>query len=60
MHIGAYMYPLKEENLPETFFYRAATSWGWATWDRAWKHFEPDIDLIISRFDQEKKISIFY
>ena len=55
MHIGAYMYPLKEENLPDTFFYRAATSWGWATWDRAWKHFEPDIDLIISRFDQEKK-----
>lgn len=55
MHIGAYMYPLKDENLPETFFYRAATSWGWATWDRAWKHFEPDIDLIISRFDQEKK-----
>lgn len=55
MHIGAYMYPLKDENLPETFFYRAATSWGWATWDRAWRHFEPDIDLIISRFDQEKK-----
>ena len=55
MHIGAYMFPLKEENLPETFFYRAATSWGWATWDRAWKNFEPDIDLIISRFDQEKK-----
>jgi hypothetical protein len=55
MHIGAYMYPLKEENLPETFFYRAATSWGWATWDRAWKNFEPDIDLIISRFDDEKK-----
>jgi hypothetical protein len=55
MHIGAYMYPLKEENLPETFFYRAATSWGWATWDRAWKDFEPDIDLIISRFDHEKK-----
>jgi len=55
MHIGAYMYPLKEENLPETFFYRAATSWGWATWDRAWKSFEPDIDLIISRFDNEKK-----
>lgn len=55
MHIGAYMYPLKEENLPETFFYRAATSWGWATWDRAWNNFEPDIDLIISRFDHEKK-----
>ena len=55
MHIGAYMYPLQDEKLAETFFYRAATSWAWATWDRAWKHFEPDIDLIISRFDPEKK-----
>lgn len=59
MHIGAYMYPLisdqerkNEECLPETFFYRAATSWGWATWDRAWSHFEPDIDKLISQFDQ--------
>ena len=55
MHIGAYMYPLKENNLPESFFYRAATSWGWATWDRAWQHFEADIDLLISRFDTKKK-----
>jgi hypothetical protein len=31
MHISAYMYPLKANNLPETFFYRAAGSWGWAT-----------------------------
>lgn len=56
MHIGAYMYPLKAENLPETFFYRAATSWGWATWDRAWKDFEPDINKIIARFDRRKRL----
>lgn len=55
MHIGAYMYPLKNENLPQTFFYRAATSWGWATWKRAWDHFEPDIDTIIEKFDREKR-----
>ena len=55
MHIGAYMYPLKGENLPETFFYRAATSWGWATWERAWKDFEPDVNKIIARFDRKKK-----
>jgi hypothetical protein len=54
MHIGAYMYPLKADHLPQTFFYRAATSWGWATWDRAWKAFEPDIDKIISQFDAQK------
>lgn len=51
MHIGAYMYNLKEKDLPESFFYRAASSWGWATWARAWNNFEPDIDKLIAQFD---------
>jgi len=55
MHIGAYMYPLTDHTLPESFFYRAATSWGWATWARAWKNFEPDIDVLIKQFDKKKK-----
>ena len=55
MHVGAYMYALNDESLPETFFYRAATSWGWATWNRAWMNFEPDIDQLISQFNSEKK-----
>ena len=52
MHIGGYMYDLKEKDLPETFFYRAATSWGWATWARAWKHFEPDIHKLTEQFSK--------
>ena len=55
MHIGAYMYPLKQDNLPPAFFYRAATSWGWATWARAWKDFEPDIDILIAQFNSKKR-----
>ncbi|WP_426326580.1 sugar transferase [Pedobacter sp. R-06] len=55
MHIGAYMYPLKSDNLSQSFFYRAATSWGWATWGRAWKNFEPDIDVLIKQFDKKKR-----
>jgi len=54
MHIGAYMYPLAANDLPQTFFYRSATSWGWATWARAWKHFEPDVDKLIAQFDNKK------
>ncbi len=54
MHIGAYMYHLKDSNLPESFFYRAATSWGWATWQSAWQHFEPNIDKLIAQFDRQK------
>lgn len=55
MHIGAYMYVLGDKNLPESFFYRAATSWGWATWERAWQNFEPNIDTLIKQFDSKKK-----
>ncbi len=54
MHIGAYMYPLENRNLSQAFFYRAATSWGWATWDRAWAHFQPDVDVLMNQFDREK------
>jgi len=54
MHIGAYMYNLADNSLPQTFFFRAATSWGWATWARAWKHFEPDVNQLTSQFDIQK------
>lgn len=51
MHIAGYMYPIDSTSLPETFFYRAASCWGWATWRRAWKCFEPDIHRLIGKFD---------
>ena len=54
MHIGAYMYELADKSLPETFFWRAATSWGWATWGRAWNHFEDDVDVLLNQFDKNK------
>ncbi|MEB0263767.1 MULTISPECIES: glycosyltransferase [unclassified Mucilaginibacter] len=54
MHISAYMFPLQDEALPETFFFRAAFSWGWATWASAWKNFEPDIDKLMAAFDEEE------
>lgn len=54
MHIGAYMYNLGNKSLPETFFFRAATSWGWATWARAWIDFEPDVDVLLKQFNKKK------
>jgi len=39
--IHGYRYPTAAR-LPETFFIRGADCWGWATWSRAWAHFEPD------------------
>jgi hypothetical protein len=39
--IHGYTYPVAG-TLPETFFLRGADCWGWATWKRAWAHFNPD------------------
>ena len=40
-HIYACEYT-QEPTLPDTFLIKFTGSWGWATWDRAWKHFNPD------------------
>ncbi len=42
------------EPLPETFFIRFANSWGWATWDRAWAHFQPDGAKLLSQLEQRQ------
>lgn len=32
----------QDATLPETFLVKWTGSWGWATWDRAWRLFNPD------------------
>lgn len=50
MHVSGYMFPVKNpEVLPETFFFRVPTCWGWATWKRAWNFFEPDADYLLEQ-----------
>lgn len=45
MHVSGYTLPVERE-LPSTFFFREASCWGWSTWERAWKNFEPDSKLL--------------
>lgn len=51
MHISGYMFPVKTK-LPETFFYNTASCWGWGTWKRAWKHFEPNAHLLMNKIEK--------
>jgi hypothetical protein len=39
--IHGYWYPVGR-HVSETFFLKGASCWGWATWSRAWRLFEPD------------------
>jgi len=51
MEISGYMYPVKDvSKLEESFFFRVANSWGWATWARAWQHFDKDIHALTKDF----------
>lgn len=53
MHISGYMFPIDNESLPETFFLRTSSCWGWATWDRAWKHFNKEPKKLLKEFSEE-------
>ena len=37
-----------DPTLPNTFLIKFTGSWGWATWDRAWRHFNPDGKALLS------------
>lgn len=50
--IHGYWYP-NAVPVPETFFLRGASCWGWATWSRAWQQFEPDGAELLARLQQE-------
>lgn len=49
MHISGATYPIGRMEV-ETFFFRVPLCWGWATWDRAWRHFRKSDDVML-KFD---------
>lgn len=41
MHVSGYMFPLELPRPQEARMLPLISPWGWATWWRAWKHFDP-------------------
>ncbi len=52
-HIHACEFTLAP-SLPETFLIQWAGSWGWGTWKRAWKYFNPDGQVLLKELEQKK------
>ncbi len=38
--ISGYMFPIRQAAKPDAFFLPLTTTWGWATWSRAWQIFD--------------------
>ena len=50
MQIAGYMFPIPQAvTLGDVFFTRQAASCGWATWARAWQHFNADSDELMKQ-----------
>lgn len=41
--ISGYMFPVDLKSEEDAVFLPFTTSWGWATWDRAWREFDPNM-----------------
>lgn len=57
--VHAYVYPHSNNSLPETFFIRGADCWGWGTWSRSWKHFQPAGDLLLRELRERRLCGAF-
>lgn len=53
MHISGYMFPVDNTDMPETFFLRTASCWGWATWSRAWRHFKKTPKQLLDGYTEQ-------
>ena len=49
----------QDSSLPATFLIKWTGSWGWATWDRAWKHFNPNGNELLQELEERKLIHVF-
>ena len=54
MHVSGYMFPIESKGMPETFFLRTTSCWGWATWARAWKHFSKEPQKLLKEYTPQK------
>lgn len=43
-----------DPSLPDTFLIKWTGSWGWATWERAWKHFNPNGKELLQELQSRK------
>jgi hypothetical protein len=56
--IHGYVYPVQQA-LPEAFFLPGADCWGWATWRRGWRFFNPDGQALLDELKHRDLLNEF-
>ena len=55
--IHGYCLPIEYDG--SVFFLKGADCWGWATWERGWKLFNPDSSQLMHQLEQQKSVNEF-
>jgi len=58
MHLSGYMYPLGLQ-ATDTVFLRVLSCWGWATWARAWRFYQDDLQPHFEYLNTPQRIHKF-
>lgn len=59
--ISGYLFPLEPMPALPAFFLPLSTTWGWATWERAWQNFSwnaTDADLLLADRDARRRFCL--
>lgn len=59
MHVSAYMPDINRDKLPETFFLRFMSCWGWGTWKSSWDKYEADSQVLLEKLLVERQLENF-
>ena len=49
----------RDPSLPNTFLIKWTGSWGWATWKRAWQHFNLDGKALLRQLEERRLTRLF-
>jgi hypothetical protein len=49
----------QDKALPDTFLIKWTGSWGWATWQRAWAHFNPNGAELLRQLEERRLTKVF-
>lgn len=61
MQVSGHTFPFNDSETNDAYFIPIATCQGWATWQRAWKHFDPNAsgyEELMHNKDMQKKFDV--
>jgi hypothetical protein len=60
MHVSGHLPPVKmPKQLPDTFFFKKTSCWGWGTWSTAWVKLNTDAQYLLEQIKVQDKVTMF-